>query len=82
MLYWKQRYHIKVAVEGGKTLIFFMPMHPIASARILHVLEQDNIEFFAHDAKAKVLHDFYANLLGAVSCSWSFSLADLYLSHP
>lgn len=80
VLYWKQRFHIKVAIEGGTNTAF---LHAQASARMrrnsISVLEHEGAEFYSHEVKASLLKDFYTGLLGSVTTPrWHFSLADLY----
>ncbi|GJN35452.1 hypothetical protein PR202_gb24231 [Eleusine coracana subsp. coracana] len=45
----------------------------------IKVLEHEGSEFFSHDSKATILHNFYTHLLGTVTpASWPFSLNSIY----
>jgi hypothetical protein len=79
-IYWKTRAKVKFAISGDENTGYF---HALASCRKRHntipILDHDGTAFADHPSKARILHDFFKNLLGATSmCSWNFNLSDLY----
>lgn len=83
VLFWKQRGKVKATIDGDKNTKKF---HVSASQRFrknnIAILEDNWVEFSAHDNKAAILHNFFRNLLGTKRVpAWHFTLADLYPMH-
>jgi len=82
LAFWRQRFHVRLAVEWDENSRFF---HAAASGRRrrnnIAVLECGTVIATTHSAKSAVLHNFYSDLLGKTrGTSWNFDLGDLYPS--